>query len=269
MRYINRILAFLLAGCVLMSGCGKERPIETVESTEELSSEEYNGETQESIAAAPNLPAMEALTWENKEDTNLAGLLQENGASMMVQLEAGGHIGSGVLLTVEEEQLIIITAAHVLENAQDYVRVTFFDDYGIVSRDYELFPENDIGIVRLDWNDIPAENGKNYCHALVSYERYDRLEAGDTCIAMGSLTGVAEEAYEGTVQDPMVLIEDYKQYMILVQCEGKPGMSGGGLFDEEGYLIGILSGVNEAGQVACIPLHTIRNIVNGILNISL
>ncbi len=81
---------------------------------------------------------------------------------------------------------------------------------------------------------------------------------------MGSLTGVAEEAYEGIVLEPMVIIEDYGQYMILAQCEGKPGMSGGGLFDERGYLLGVLSGVNENGQVAAVPLHTSRNIIYGI-----
>ena len=36
-----------------------------------------------------------------------------------------------------------------------------------------------------------------------------------------------------------------------------PGMSGGGLFDAEGRLLGIICGVAEDGEVAVAPVTTI------------
>ena len=45
--------------------------------------------------------------------------------------------------------------------------------------------------------------------------------------------------------------------MMWVRAEGKPGMSGGGLFDRQGRLLGILSGENGQGEVAAVPLSLI------------
>ena len=42
--------------------------------------------------------------------------------------------------------------------------------------------------------------------------------------------------------------------MILAKVNGKPGMSGGGLFDKEGNLLGIISGGNDDGELAVIPM---------------
>jgi S1-C subfamily serine protease len=52
-------------------------------------------------------------------------------------------------------------------------------------------------------------------------------------------------------------MEDYGQYMIWADAEVRPGMSGGGLLDQEGRLIGILSGGSQDGELAAVPLSLI------------
>ena len=42
--------------------------------------------------------------------------------------------------------------------------------------------------------------------------------------------------------------------MMLATTYAEPGMSGGGVFDEQGRLIGILSGADEQGNLAIVPL---------------
>ena len=74
---------------------------------------------------------------------------------------------------------------------------------------------------------------------------------------MGSRDGVAAEAYEGVLLDHWIYVEDYGCHMMWVRAEGKPGMSGGGLFDRQGLLLGILSGENGQGEVAAVPLSLI------------
>jgi S1-C subfamily serine protease len=52
-------------------------------------------------------------------------------------------------------------------------------------------------------------------------------------------------------------MEDYGQYMIWADVQIHAGMSGGGLFDSEGYLVGILSGGSDDGQTAAVPYSLI------------
>lgn len=234
----NRFLLIMII-CLALSGCGREN-------------------ISESPAAETAVPAeMELLQSENPEAENLADMLQNNGSGMMVQIGAGSRLGSGVIYGTEGEKLLILTAAHVLEEAEGSVRVTFADGLNVACADFTCFEIGDIGLVRADASEIPEENLKLYIRACVDKESFDRVEPGDGCIVMGSRTGVAAEAYEGTVLDPWIYMDDYEQYMMWVKAEGKPGMSGGGLFDRQGHFLGILSGVSEDGELAAVPLSII------------
>ena len=63
--------------------------------------------------------------------------------------------------------------------------------------------------------------------------------------------------YDGDILEPWIYMEDYGQYMIWAQAEIRPGMSGGALFDDGGYFIGILSGGNGDGELSAVPLSLI------------
>lgn len=240
----NRIsIAALFAILLLLvsSGC----------STGQASSmEESDKETvvEPAVAVAP------LLQWENPDSENLAGMLQRECGGMMVRLEAGQLLGSGVIYSAEEGALIIATAAHVLTEADGGVKITFRDGWETESSDFTLWKQWDLAVVRVPLKQIPAEMLGEYLLANVDKDAYDGLQAGDGCIVMGSRTGVAEEAYEGAVLEPWIYMEDYGQYMMWVNAYGQPGMSGGGLFDRQGHFLGILSGINEEGEWAVVPL---------------
>ena len=74
---------------------------------------------------------------------------------------------------------------------------------------------------------------------------------------MGCAEEVAGNAYEGTLTDSWIYIEDYGQYMMLGRTYAESGMSGGGVFDRYGRFIGILSGADERGNLAIVPLSII------------
>lgn len=241
-------ILLLLAGC----GCSNR----TVMTPEELGgqtalpSEEPDGQTVEEpvISMAP------LLTWEDPDSENLAGMLQRECSGMMVQLEAGRYSGSGVIYSVDENSLVIVTASHVLADADGCVKITFVDGWVAESDDFLLWEQTDLAMVRLALEQIPEERLKEYQLVNVDREAYDKLCKGDGCIVMGSRSGVAEEAYEGTVLESWIYMEDYGHYMIWVKAYGKPGMSGGGLFDRQGHFLGILSGISEDEEWAVVPL---------------
>ncbi len=212
-----------------------------------------SGETQDT----PAIETAPLLTFEDPETQNLAGLLQEQCGGMMVQLRAGGLLGSGVLYGLEEGQLLILTAAHVLEEASGTVLVTFSDGWEYESGDFMRSVQSDLAVVRVPSAQIPESRLSSYCLANCDKEVYDSVGQGDGCIVMGSRSGVAEDAYEGQILEPWIYMEDYGQYMSWVSAAGEPGMSGGGLFDRRGHFLGILSGRSGDGQWAVVPLALI------------
>lgn len=236
-------LVFLF--CITLGGCGGQAGNQSSETSVASVRPESSG-SGESSSESP----------ESTEGVNInyAGLLQESCGSVMVQLEGGGLLGSGVIAGMDEEKIVILTAAHVIASADSYVRVTFFDEYQAVSRENYYFEDQDIGAVIVKRADVPEENLQQYQSASWNTGNEGAAKQGDICIAMGCTSGVAAEAYEGTIADPWIFIEDYGQHMILARVNGIPGMSGGGLFNQNGKLWGIVSGGNEDGELAVIPL---------------
>ena len=255
MRFLVVVLMCMLMG--VLAGCGgRTEP----EGTEEQKSTEEPKSTMEPENAGELLAAlkrMEPLQFEDPDNENLADLLQRNGNGMMVQLQAGNLLGSGVICGAEEDKLLILTAAHVLEEVDGFVLVTFADGARASTDDFECFTSGDFAVVKVPGGSIPEDTlGQCLC-ANIDKESFDAATAGTDCIVMGSRTGVAAEAYEGIILDHWIYMEDYGQYMMWVKAEGMQGMSGGGLFDRQGHFLGILSGGNEDGELAVVPLSLI------------
>lgn len=241
------------------AGCGQQ------ENLGEKSAEGELGQLTESESGAGtalpwdematgNVAVAPLLAWEDPETENLAGMLQDTCGGMMVQLTAGGFMGSGVIYSADKDCLVIVTARHVLENAAEAVQITFADGWETETVDFSLSWLADLAVLKVPLDEIPTQRLEKYMTANVDKVSYDSMQAGDGCIVMGSRSGVAEDAYEGTVLEPWIYMEDYGQYMIWVKAAGKPGMSGGGLFDRRGHLLGILSGRSEDEEWAVVPL---------------
>lgn len=232
-------------------------PIQTEKPADKLN-QEMDGAESDTVnpdgVAPQNAETAPLLKWEDPETENLAGMLQDTCGGMMVQLTAGRYTGSGVICGTEEDCLVIVTAGHVLADTADGVQVVFADGWEIKTVDFSLSELADMAFLKVPLREIPAQRLEKYMTANVDKSSYDSLQAGDGCIVMGCKSGVAEDAYEGIVLEPWIYMEDYGQYMIWVKAAGKPGMSGGGLFDRRGHFLGILSGVSEDGEWAVVPL---------------
>ena len=99
-----------------------------------------------------------------------------------------------------------------------------------------------------------VDHGERIRRAKFSQEAYDGAANGDLVIALGSRTGVGEDAYAGCILQDYAYFVDFDAYMMLADVMVTPGMSGGGLFDAEGNLLGILCGISEDGEVAVAPM---------------
>ena len=179
----------------------------------------------------------------------------------IVRLVAGDMTGSGVIYGRTEEQLIIVTAAHVLEQVNESgatVEVVFGDEYSAETTSYIISRTSETAFVCIDLGDIPNENLEGYEPVLSDKVKYDELQEGDTMVFKGIVSedGAVTEIV-GEMLYPWIYVEDFEQYMMLIKGDSVPGMSGGGVFDSEGYFQGVLCGINEAGETAAVPLNVI------------
>lgn len=256
-RKHGALLLILIQLLLLCPGCGRQEPAQDIQ-LEERDGQEADGSVSTTLPSEDTTVQLIAkahlLEWGDPETENLAGMLQDICGGMMVRLTAGKYVGSGILYREEENFLVIVTAAHVLADAADGVQITFVDGWETKAVEFSVSELADLAVVRIPFTEIPQDRLGKYLLANVDKSSYEAIKAGDGCIVMGSRSGVAEDAYEGIVLEPWIYMEDYEQYMIWVSAPGKPGMSGGGLFDRRGRLLGILSGRSEDGEWAVVPL---------------
>lgn len=257
------VLLLNLSGCVGKSGAnvtprqnevqtGVESQVETKIPSESMEQELRATENKYTLKESPLLHS------ENPQEENLAGMLQEVSSGMMVQLVAGNVSGSGVLWKVQGDELWIATAAHVVTQGMDAVEITFSDGFHMTAERVAADADTDVALLAVNLRDITAEHLEEYCVANVDEESAASLQAGDGIIVMASGKGVAADAYEGKVVNPWIYVEDFGQDMLLLKADAEPGMSGGGIFDSRGHLLGILCGGDESGQLAAVPVSVVK-----------
>lgn len=234
--------------------------IENVEQGNVVESDAYGEAVKKAMKMNPTIHA------DDPTNKNMAGMLQDAAKGVIVQIHMNQVGGSGVIWQVEEEQLVIVTAAHVLAENSGQVQITFADGYEVESSEYIIEASADIAFVYVPVGNIPLEHLSEYYLANVDKNKYDEIASGDIVIACGSVSEPGGEAYEGTLIENWIWVEDFNQYMMLAKLVADAGMSGGGVFDEEGYFLGIICGINEEGEAAILPLAIIESTYQGLNN---
>ncbi len=166
--------------------------------------------------------------------------------------------GSGVILAAAPDALWIVTAGHVLERAgsEHAVQVEFSDGSIAECLQYELVRDADLAFLCIPKENLP-EKCREYPVAETDKESYDALESGDAVCLTGYREGRLS-AFSGVLSESWIYVVDFEQYMMVAECEMEYGMSGGGLYDEAGHLIGIACGGNGQGELAAVPIHVVR-----------
>ena len=193
------------------------------------------------------------LIWQRNADTE-----RNEGNSYVLKIETPYLSGQGVLYSCEGENAYILTAGHMMlgMNIGTECDVTFVVSGDTKKATLLYLSENaDIAILQAAKDDF-----KRAKPAAFEVSRYDALKEGDTVRFLCYEEGMDVEATEGTVTDTWIYLDDFGINMMLVEAETHSGMSGCGVYDAEGYLVGILCGSSEDGtEAAILPLSIIRS----------
>ncbi len=166
--------------------------------------------------------------------------------------------GSGVIIS---EDGYIITNYHVIEGANS-VTVTLRDGQksytaAVIGSD----SDNDIALLKVDAKGLsPATFGDS-----------SSLAVGDYVVAIGNPLG----ELGGTVTDGIisalareVTIENKNMTLLQTNAQISPGNSGGGLFNSNGELVGIVNAKDSATEVEgiafAIPINNVLDIINDL-----
>ena len=166
--------------------------------------------------------------------------------------------GSGVILTTDG---YIVTNYHVVEGAQQ-VTVTLHDDSTYTATVVGSDQQSDIALLKIEADGLtPAVLGDS-----------DNVQVGEVVIAVGNPMGTLG----GTVTDGIVSalnrdisVEGNEMTLMQTSAAISPGNSGGGLFNTNGELIGIVnakySDEDAEGLGFAIPVNTMKTVVQDLL----
>ena len=174
--------------------------------------------------------------------------------------------GSGIIIGQTDNELLVVTNAHVIDNVED-LAVTLYDGNEIPASIKGSKSEYDLAVLSLKLSDIPA--GANYSIATLGNSADIRV--GEAAIAVGNSMGYGISVTTGCISalNKTVTVEN-TEYRNLIQTDAaiNPGNSGGALFNAQGEVIGINSvkmkqtGVEGMGYA--ISISSVRDIIDDL-----
>lgn len=182
--------------------------------------------------------------------------------------------GSGVILKISDDQILIVTNNHVIAGAKK-ITVGFHG----VSEEKELVTATvkgtdsgkDLAIVLVKTSDVPKDILKNIAAAKVGSS--DEMKVGEMVIAIGNALGEGQSMTVGYVsaKDRTVQVDE-NHTMKLLQTDAaiNPGNSGGALLNAKGEVIGINSAkyadTDVEGMGFAIPITSVSSIIDDLMN---
>jgi len=163
--------------------------------------------------------------------------------------------GSGVI--VDARQGLIITNAHVIENATE-ITVTLLDNRSLTAKVVGKDPGSDVAVLKVPANNLTA----------IPIADSDRTEVGDFVVAIGNPFGLGHTVTSGIVSAlgrSGINPEGYEDF-IQTDASINPGNSGGALVNLDGQLVGINSAIlsRTGGNIGigfAIPANMMKTVM--------
>ena len=168
--------------------------------------------------------------------------------------------GSGVIITSDG---YIVTNNHVVEDGQD-IRVCLQDGSEYQATLIGTDSYSDLAIIKIDATDLPA----------ATLGDSSKMVVGDPVFAIGNPLGVlASSVSQGIISglDRTITVEGHNMTLIQTDAAVNPGNSGGGLFNTNGELIGIVNaksyGIEVEGIGFAIPMNSALPIMQDLMDL--
>lgn len=239
-RLVFSLACFFLAGIICCSKYNNQ-----VVNKAETEKEAYLQEAAQAIEEA---------------EKNMGNSFEECKSSI-VQFSMNQAKGSGVIYRLKapaflKDGIVVVTCAHVLEHWDEYSTVRLYDTYEVRGEIIGTAQSNDVGFLWISYEELgrQAEGLETVTMAETSAQGFEKDD-------FMFLTGFSEEGLiyrTGVLREKNVYMESFGEEMLLCTARAEEGMSGGGVFRENGIFEGLVCAASEGDLTACIPCDTVE-----------
>lgn len=174
-----------------------------------------------------------------------------------VLVTAGENHASGVILGITDEEVTVVTAGHLMEGYSQGI-ITFTTGNTVFGNVECCSEDPDLCILTVERQYIEESLIEELSEAETDESRYEALSKGSTVYLVGSAIAAGSNAVKGTVAAKDFYVEEFDARFLYLYVQVMAGMSGCGVYDEDGFLVGILTGGSESGEAAAVSLPQIE-----------
>ena len=163
--------------------------------------------------------------------------------------------GSGILWSCDGKELLVVTAGHLVTDFESgEIELWSGEKLEFTWEDVQVFWDYDEALIHL----VSKETLKQEQGGAREYVCKIQPEIGDTMWVVDSVYGPASGINRCQVYAVSYYLDDYGMEMLLLSGEGIAGMSGCAVYDEEGRLVAMMSGMREDGSIlAAVPVENL------------
>lgn len=179
--------------------------------------------------------------------------------------------GSGIVISQNDDELLILTNYHVVEDAND-LYVKFIDDLEVMAYTKGVAPDEDLAVVSVFLEDVPDSTLEEI--AIAALGDSDALDVGEPAIAIGNSLGYGQSVTTGVISALNCdIFADDEEISLdsLIQTDAaiNPGNSGGALLNVKGEVVGInsskIADYAIEGMGYAIPINMAKPIVDELV----
>ncbi|MCQ2530177.1 MAG: trypsin-like peptidase domain-containing protein [Lachnospiraceae bacterium] len=219
------------------------------------------------------LPSVVSITSRSLVDTYpdyfsfFFGNRNSNSSGEKKEIESG--LGSGTIISQNENELLILTSYHVVDNCSS-LYVTFMDDNAVDGYVKSADQEKDIAIVAVPLSDIPEETLNYIKIATLSTEQ---ASVGEGVIVIGNALGYGMSVTTGIVSatDRELTVNGKTLTVMQTDAAINEGNSGGCVLNANGEVIGISEAkiivTSVEGMCYAIPIYDNTELIQELLKV--
>ncbi len=173
-----------------------------------------------------------------------------------VMVTAGESHASGVIIDINDERIAIVTAGHLMQGYDQGI-ITFYTGNAGFGNVRFISENPDICILEFERKYLDEGLVKELSSSAYDLKHYEDLAVDDMVYLVGSAISAGSNATVGKVAAKDFYVDDFDDRMLYLYTDVMAGMSGCGVYDGSGYLVGILAGGNDSGEAVCVSLPEI------------
>ena len=184
-----------------------------------------------------------------------------------VQERESTSAGSGIIISQNDSELLILTNNHVVENSET-LTVTFIDEESVEAAIKGTDSTRDLAVVAVNLKDIKDSTMDEI--AVATLGDSTQLQVGEPAIAIGNALGYGQSVTTGIISATGRKLSGFDSELIQTDAAINPGNSGGALLNAKGEVIGIntakVATDSVEGMGYAIPISDASDAITDLMN---